>query len=92
MNPAPYSYGNTPGAGAYGLYNPGFWNGDVGVARQFRITERIRLDFSAEVFNVANAVIFSGPVSLDINNANFGRIAGKQNSPRSVQLALKLDF
>jgi len=91
-NPAPYTYGNTPGAGSYGLYNPGFWNQDVGLTRQFRITERFKLDFSAEAFNVANAVIFSGPASLDINNANFGRITGQQNSPRSVQLALKLNF
>jgi hypothetical protein len=64
----------------------------VGLTRQFRITERFKLDFSAEAFNVANAVIFSGPASLDINNANFGRITGQQNSPRSVQLALKLNF
>jgi hypothetical protein len=37
-------------------------------------------------------VIFNGPASLDINNANFGRITGVQNSPRSFQLALKLQF
>jgi len=92
MNPAPYTYGDTPGAGAFGLYSPGFWNEDVGVTRRFRITERLRLDFSAEAFNVANAVIFSGPASLDINNANFGRITGQQNSARSIQFALKLSF
>jgi hypothetical protein len=92
INPAPYSYGDTPGAGAHGLYNPGFWNEDLGITRRFRITERFRLDFSAEAFNVANTVIFSGPASLDINNANFGRITGQQNAPRSVQLALKLQF
>ncbi len=91
-NPAPYTYGDTPGAGAYGLYNPGFWNEDLGVTRQFGVTERIKLDFSAEAFNLTNAVIFNGPASLDINNANFGRITGQQNSPRSVQFALKLHF
>lgn len=57
-----------------------------------RITERLKLDFSAEAFNVANAVIFSGPASLDINNASFGRITGQQNSPRSIQFAMKLHF
>jgi hypothetical protein len=97
-NPAPYTYGNTPGAGAYGLYDPAFWNEDLGVARQFRITERVHLDLRGEAFNVTNSVIFSGPASpanatsLDINNANFGRIVGQQNSPRSIQLALKLTF
>jgi hypothetical protein len=92
VNPAPFTYGNTPGAGVYGLYNPGFWNEDLSVTRQFTVTERVKLDFSAEAFNVANTVIFNGPASLDFNNANFGRITGQQNSPRSVQLALKLAF
>jgi hypothetical protein len=64
----------------------------TGGTRQFPITERIKLDFSAEAFNVANAVIFGGPASPDINNANFGRITGQQNSARSIQLALKLNF
>lgn len=62
------------------------------ITRQFRITERFKLDFSTEAFNVANAVIFSGPASLDINNVNFGRITGQQNSARSVQFALKVSF
>ncbi len=92
LNPAPYTYGDTPGAGAYGLYQPGFWNEDVNLTRRFGITERFKLDFSAEVFNVTNSVLFNGPASLDINNANFGRITGQQNTPRSVQLGLKLQF
>jgi hypothetical protein len=91
-SPDPYSYGNTPGAGAYGLYGPGFWNEDVSVTRQFTISERIKLDFSAEAYNVTNAVAFNGPASLDITNANFGRITSQQNSPRSMQGSLKLHF
>jgi hypothetical protein len=91
-NPAPYTYGDTPGAGAFGLYSPGFWNEDLGVTRQFSITERLKLDFSAEAYNVTNSVAFNGPASLDINNANFGRITGQQNAPRSMQFALKVYF
>ena len=91
-NPAAYAYGDTPGAGAFGLFTPGFWNEDVSVTRQFAITERFKLDFSADAFNLTNVVAFSGPASLDINNANFGRIGSQQNSPRSLQLALKLHF
>ena len=45
-----------------------------------------------EAFNVTNSVLFNGPASLDINNANFGRITGQQNTPRSLQLALKVIF
>ncbi|MFN7925021.1 MAG: hypothetical protein U0Q16_33290, partial [Bryobacteraceae bacterium] len=91
-SPTAYAYGDTPGVGAYGLYNPGFWNEDVSVTRQFAITERFKLDFSAEGYNVTNSTLFNGPASLDITNANFGRITSQQNSPRSLQLALKLQF
>lgn len=91
-NPAAYTYGDTPGAGAYGLYGPGFWNEDVSVTRQFKITERFKVDFSADAFNLTNSTLFNGPASLDINNANFGRITSQQNTPRSFQLALKLHF
>lgn len=91
-NPAPYTYGNTPGAGAYGLYGPGFWNEDIAINREFPLKERLKLNFSAESFNVANAALFNGPASLDINNANFGRITSQQNTPRSFQLALKITF
>ena len=91
-SPAAYTYGNTPGAGAYGLYGPGFWNEDVSVTRTFSVTERFKVDFSADAFNITNSVIFNGPASLDITNANFGRITGQQNTPRSVQFALKVRF
>ncbi len=64
----------------------------MGATRRFRITERFKLSFSAAASNVTNAVIFSGPASLDVNNANFGRITGQQNSPRSVQFAMKVNF
>jgi hypothetical protein len=91
VSPAAYTYGNTPRAGSYGLYNPSFWNEDVSVARQFAITERFRVDFSADAFNVFNTVIFGG-ANLTITNAAFGQVSSQSNSPRSVQLALKLNF
>jgi hypothetical protein len=59
------------------------------------ITERFKLNFSAEAFNVTNAVMFNGPTApaaLDITNGGFGRITSQQNTPRSLQLALKLHF
>jgi carboxypeptidase family protein/TonB-dependent receptor-like protein len=92
VNPAAFAYGDTPGAGAYGLYGPGFWNEDLSVMRQFAITERIKLDFQADAFNVTNSVIFSGPASLLINDANFGRVTSQGNDPRTMQLSLKLAF
>jgi hypothetical protein len=93
MNPAAYTYGDTPAMGAAGVYGPGSWNEDVGVTRQFGITERFKLDFSAEAFNVFNTVAFRPPAaSVAWNNANFSRIDGQQNAPRSLQFSLKLHF
>jgi len=60
--------------------------------RQFAITERIKLDFQADAFNVTNSVIFGGPASLAINDANFGRVTSLGNDPRTMQLSLKLTF
>ena len=92
QNPAPYTYGNTPGAGSYGLFGPGFWNEDISITREFAVRERLKVHLTGEAFNVSNSVLFNGPASLDINNANFGRITSQQNTPRSFQLALKVSF
>jgi hypothetical protein len=92
ISPAAFAYGDTAPSGAYGLYNPGFWNVDFNVTRRFAVTERVSVAFAAESFNLFNTVIFNGPASLAFNNANFGKITGQQNSPRSFQLSLKVLF
>jgi hypothetical protein len=64
----------------------------VSLLRSFTITERFQAELAAEAFNVFNAVLFNGSASLAFNNANFGRVSSQQNSPRSLQLSLKLQF
>ena len=55
----------------------------------------VRMDLRAEMFNAFNRVRF-GQGSLTIQNQSFGilsQTAGDQNnSPRQMQLALKLNF
>jgi len=92
MSPAPYTYGDTPGAGAFGLKNPTFWNQDLSLMREFALTERYKLNIQADSFNIFNTVIFSGPASLNSADANFGRVTSQANSPRTFQLSLKLQF
>lgn len=91
-NPAPFTFGDTPRTGVFGLTNPTFWGQDLSVARQIPLSERFRLMVQADAFNVFNHVIFAGPASLDINSANFGRVTAQSNEPRIVQLSLKLQF
>jgi hypothetical protein len=63
---------------------------NVSLQKSFNFTERVRLDFRWEVFNVFNRVILGGPDS-SITSQNFGRITSAQ-PPRQMQFGLKLYF
>jgi hypothetical protein len=92
---------NTPynGFGNSTRYNPKVrlfpnLNENLSVTRSFPIREAIRMEFRAEAFNVLNRVRF-GTGSTQIQNPNFGHLTSSGdllNSPRQLQLALKLYF
>lgn len=72
---------------------PGF-NENMSLAKEIPIKERLRLDFRAEAFNVFNRVRF-GTGSTSIQAQNFGVLTSNAdilNTPRQLQLALKLSF
>jgi hypothetical protein len=50
----------------------GAWQADVGVHRQFHITERLGLRFQAEFFNIFNHPNFGNPISV-LTSPLFGR-------------------
>jgi hypothetical protein len=64
-------------------------NENVSMAKTFRVTERLRVDFRAEAFNVFNRVVFGGP-QTSLNSTTFGVVSSQANSPRQMQGALKL--
>ncbi len=64
-------------------------NENVSLGKTFDLTERFRLDFRAEAFNLLNRVVFSSPTT-NLNSNSFGVITGQQNAPRQMQLGLKL--
>ena len=69
-------------------------NENVSVTRTFKIHESIRMEFRAEAFNVFNRVRF-GTGSTQLQNQNFGHLTSSGdllNSPRTMQMALKLYF
>ncbi|MCX6598331.1 MAG: carboxypeptidase regulatory-like domain-containing protein [Acidobacteria bacterium] len=80
-------------------YNPKFsqfgnYNENISIAKSFPLKEKIRLDFRAEMFNAFNRVRF-GTGSLQIQSNQFGQLTGSGdllNSPRQMQMALKLYF
>ena len=69
-------------------------NENLSVTRVFPIQESVRLEFRAEAFNVFNRVRF-GTGSTQMQDPNFGRLTSSGdllNTPRQLQLALKLYF
>jgi hypothetical protein len=66
-------------------------NLDFSLFKNFRITERFQLQFRAESFNLTNTPVFGAP-GTTVNGSNFGVITGQSNTPRNIQLGLKLLF
>ena len=56
----------------------------------FPVSERIRLQFRCEAFNVLNRANFDSPIA-SVSNVNYGKILTAQD-PRVVQLVLKVMF
>jgi len=101
LNPASFqsnssgTFGNI-GKGTFRL--PGSYTWDMGLSKNFSFTERLKLQFRAEFFNVFNRANFmDDSASLTnfqkISAGAFGSFrAGQASDPRIGQLALKLFF
>jgi hypothetical protein len=90
---APFTFGNAPRT-ITSVRQPGAENLDVSLFKTFNLSKRnegIRLQFRAEAFNVLNHPQFQGPDTL-VGDSLFGVITSTVNSPRQLQLALKLYF
>ena len=65
---------------------------DMSLFKDFPFTERWRLQFRAEAFNVANTAQYSTPDN-NLQDSNFGKVTGTQpGSERHIQFALRLQF
>jgi hypothetical protein len=85
----------------------GFVSTDLSLQRQFRLSDRFALEFRADIFNIFNNPAFASP-SGSLRSAQFGLSQQTLNNglggssgtnplyqvggPRSVQLALRLNF
>ncbi len=72
------------------LQRPGYTDWDTGLQKFITITERARLQFRAECFNVLNHTNIGTPIT-GVSSAGFGSIKSS-NDPRTAQLALKFLF
>jgi len=72
--------------------NPTAYDVDTLLEKNTQVGERVHLTFRAELFNALNTVVFSGPTT-SVTSSTFGKIILSQsNSPRQVQLSLRLGF
>ena len=73
------------------LRSPAGFQNDLSLLKQFPIHESIGLQFRLEAFNLLNKVQFGVP-NTTFGSATFGYITSQANSPRNIQVALKLFF
>jgi hypothetical protein len=77
------------------VIGPRFNNTDLALSRNIMLTERTRVQFRAEVFDLFNHTNFGQPGNL-VGSPNFGRVTstrfptGESGSSRQMQFAVKL--
>lgn len=91
--PAAYTLGNESATDPV-LRTHGTANWDFSLLKKTTITERFKLEFRGEIFNLFNRVQFGPPNNSVTTAANptTGFITTQINQPRLVQLALRLLF
>jgi hypothetical protein len=101
LNPAAYAiptsaqisagdyYGNV---GINSVREPAWANWDLSFFKMFPVTEKVNLQFRAEIFNFTNTPNWGLPGAVNTTiGTGFGTI-GMAGDPRVVQIALKINF
>jgi hypothetical protein len=64
-------------------------NENISIAKSIKATDAIDIDVRIEAFNVFNRVVWGAP-NTDFSSNNFGLINSQGNTPRQMQIGLKL--
>lgn len=91
LNNAPYTFGNIPRNGVYGLRSPFTWDQDLTVRRTFSVWENLKLQAAVSAFNIYNSVNFGG-VGVVLDSASFGTVSNQANQPRKLQAEARTPF
>jgi Carboxypeptidase regulatory-like domain len=86
--PANGTFGNAP---RNDIYNPGQYQWDIALFKNVNLHAKHSLQFRAEIFNFLNHANWNG-ADANPTSATFGRITGKDNSRRDIQLSLRYLF
>jgi hypothetical protein len=74
-----------------GLRGPGYWQLDSTLSKNFPITERIRLEFRIEMYNMPNTFM-TGGVNTDPGSGSFGTSTSQANYGREMQYTARIHF
>jgi hypothetical protein len=91
-------YGQAGSVGRNHFFGPGYNNWDMVMSKDTSITERVKLQFRTEVFNLFNRTQFDQPGNLLQDQGTFGfstqtiSRADGTTSARQMQFGLKLQF
>jgi hypothetical protein len=88
--PAPFTFGDASRT-LSDVRGPGYHDIDFSMFKNFHPTERIRVQFRVESFNLLNQVQFGLPNTV-LTSGQFGKITSQANTPRQIQGALKILF
>jgi hypothetical protein len=94
---APQPLGTIGTAHRNSLFGPNFRHVDLSVFKDFSVTERLKVQFRAESFNISNTPNFyigNGSSGASFGNPAFGAISqtDPNYTPREYQFALKAHF
>ena len=88
--PADFTLGNIgPRIGT--VRSPGMNNVNLTLSKDFRIVEKVKMQFRASQFNLFNHPVFGGP-NTTVGSASFGRITAQANISRQTEFALRIIF
>lgn len=73
------------------LRGPAFYNTDFSIFKDFKLTERTRLQLRGEIFNLFNTPQFALPNPL-VDTPTAGQITSTLHESRQIQLAVNLSF
>jgi hypothetical protein len=69
-----------------------YWNVDLSVTKNVRISERFSTEFQAVFYNVLNHNQYADPYIDASALDQWGTITGQANNPRQIQLGLRVNF
>jgi hypothetical protein len=87
-NPQPGEVGNLQ---LDAFNGPAYFDWDLAAAKDFHLTERLKLTFRAEAFNVLNHPVFLVG-DQNINSTTFGQSTSTVSQARILQLSLRIKF